>query len=249
MSKKVQILSVDWDYFFPDIGKYDWGHTENPFFKNEIWFLRCASRNIHTGEYAINEANPRAEEVGAFWENVLKTPAEAIYIGDSHAEIIGFIEKITANTEAGAAIQVTNYDQHHDLYYSETPPGQNTEAECDNWASHLLTRHPASQYQIVYPRWRENTPEDRPNIPGASIEVHTAPLAPAAYDAIFVCRSSAWCPPWADEEFITFISRLIAKTGEEATTEINEYAITPRHPTKEEALELREHFKREVRWG
>ncbi len=42
----MNILSIDWDYFFPDTSEYDWGHNENSIMLDFIWSTRCISRSL-----------------------------------------------------------------------------------------------------------------------------------------------------------------------------------------------------------
>ena len=84
----MKILSIDWDYFFPDSSPYDWGHNESMFYLEAIWPMRLASVNMWTGQEAFSEYVPTIPR--NFWKRVVKNKPE-IYYAESHASIAGML--------------------------------------------------------------------------------------------------------------------------------------------------------------
>ena len=60
--------------------------------------------------------------------------------------------------------------------------------------------------EVVYPPWRTKVEciESGPLIPvDRRIDDGTNPTR--VYDAVYVCRSGAWVPPWCDDQFQQFL--------------------------------------------
>jgi hypothetical protein len=196
----MKILSIDWDYYFPDSFAYDWGHQEKVFFLEAIWQIRTTNHNLITGKEAMDEFVPTIPK--DFWKRVLKegtTPP--IFVAESHASI-------SALPFTGAS--VTNLDAHHDCGY-----GRNPSLECGNWASHLGSR--IKEYHLCYPEWRKIGAEGKSERQPDSI-INGLP-EPENYDIIFVCRSGCWTPPWYDTKFRSFL-----KQSGQYITYIDQYA-------------------------
>lgn len=136
----MKILSIDWDYFFPDSMPYDWGHSESMFHLEAIWPLRLSSVNILTGQEAFSEYAPTIPR--NFWKRVVKNNP-AIYLAESHATIAGM--------PMGNAI-ITNLDAHHDCGYKPNP-----DLDCGNWADYLGKK--IKEYHLCYPEWRKDDTE------------------------------------------------------------------------------------------
>ena len=75
------ILSIDWDYFFPTTDNYDWGANEEyTLYLETIWVTRCADKNYVTKKNVLDEYKPKVPK--DFWSIVLNDPS--IYVGESH---------------------------------------------------------------------------------------------------------------------------------------------------------------------
>ena len=184
--KGLKILSIDWDYFYPDSFPYDWGHKENGFFLEAIWPIRLNNHNIITGKEAFSEYKPTIPK--DFWRQVVKDTSTPLYVAESHASILAlpFREAL-----------ITNLDAHHDCGYNSNP-----KVECGNWA---VDKDRIKEYHLCYPTWRKDEGEGTPQREPDSIIIGLPELAD--YDLVFVCRSGCWTPPWYDTKFKSFLAQ------------------------------------------
>lgn len=188
-----RLLSVDWDYFFPDVVPYDWGHRESRLFAETLWNFRTMSRNLLTGEEAIETVRPSGHE--EFWEGVVKGAPVALAITESHADLFGLLESFPVD-------EIVGFDQHHDLYYGKLPDVP----ECGSWAGHALESGLVKKYTLVYPAWRKDRPENPPDKWEERFVVRYDPPEQRHYDMVFICRSSSWTPSWSDDEWLGFVN-------------------------------------------
>jgi len=217
----LKILSIDWDYFFPDSFPYDWGHREVVFFLEGIWPIRLTNHNTITGEEAFSEYTPTIPR--NFWKRVVKGEP-LIYVAESHASILAIPFQ--------SAI-VTNLDAHHDCGY-----GHSTSLECGNWAHIAGSR--IKEFHQVYPSWRKIGSEGPPQRKPDSI-INGLPELDY-YDLVFVCRSGCWTPPWYDNKFQAFLRQ----SGNEPQF-MDQFAGKNRSPSMAKAkvlkLQMDEQFK------
>lgn len=244
-----KILSVDWDYFFPDLGWMDWGHSESALFIQHLWTMRCGDFNLKTRQSALDYVVPDREPMLSFWDRVLRKDAVVkVVIAESHSELYRVVTRETNHVDL-----VDNYDQHHDCGYGNQTD-RDHRIDCGNWASVLLFQEYIKSYAVHYPTWRKKDPErSRKELkkrlgPNGSWDCKL-PKAPQRYDIVFICRSGGWTPPWADDLFVEFIQLLfkthsVGKWRAEFASAKNDsgVAVGPRHPNMEEALKLREQF-------
>lgn len=194
------LLSIDWDFFFPDVAPYDWGHQESPLFYETIWITRCASFNLLTKQLAINTMLPDQKLLKSFWDRIVVGKPEQLFIADSHLELYKILEKI------GPCL-IDNYDAHHDFGYSNSFG----HIDCGNWAWRAYENGLNPSYRLFYPEWREKCREEIPSwyprdTEGDLLAIFTGlNESPNYYDYIFICRSSAWTPTWCDNEWMKFI--------------------------------------------
>jgi len=196
-------VSVDWDFFFPNINQWDYGHKENPFFINQIWQLRASSPSN-----PIEKIVPR-ESYRRFWNRLeklgLKPPI--CFVTESHTFNFDLVM-----LEEGLDVLLV-FDQHVDAY--DKHPEHVT---CENWLLQSLRRAPQLRAYVVLPthQWdddKANGPEipedvsDRltlvkdPHFEGLAQEFRGANVL-----ASYICRSGAWTPPWSDDQFMDFLS-------------------------------------------
>jgi hypothetical protein len=215
MKPPINVLSVDWDYFFPALDGFDWGHSEtNPLFAQIIWATRPGSQDLFTKERAIDVVHPHVY-VYEFW---LKTiinnhkPSPRLCIAESHKDIMAWLKELRVRKA-----NVTNFDAHHDMGYKGygfdtkvRPP-----VDCGNWARVGIDSGAIGSYRLVYPSWRkrkseggEGTRQDPPFTVkyGDPVTVQYEPPLAQAYDLIFICRSSSWTPSWSDDKWLEFIN-------------------------------------------
>jgi hypothetical protein len=199
----MNILSVDWDFFFPDSTVYDWGHSEHGFFLTKIaWNIRAYNTPI-TKEggafakdaYVVNKARLRN-----FWKRICPYPREVgmLVIAESHSDLYHILKASGGGT-------VWNFDAHHDLGYDDMK-----ELDCGNWAKKAIKHKLIKEYNLVYPSWREDKEERSHYIPDTKyferIKFDNGEtLLTIPWDIVFICRSSAWTPAWSDSSWMRFI--------------------------------------------
>jgi len=189
-----------------------------------------------------------------------------VVVADSHAAAGPvFYEVFQRYDEPDVLI---NFDAHHDVGYCEYERIMERALEgvctCDMWLGALMTWIPELRARIIFPNWMEEeglTIEDQeetieghgfPNAyqhriemgyfeeDGAVNPLVGGPDVEHVVEAIFICRSSAWTPPWLDEDFIQFVSGCEDVTGIEPFNRDDEYE----GPTN--ALKVREDFSIEA---
>jgi len=197
----VRLLSIDWDYFFPvlrDIDDtsflYDWGHEENiPFMLDEIWYTR-AGNFLRSGLPLPDTSGKEA----VFWSRFRFSENATLFYGDSHSLI--YSPQVSSSTT-----EVWNFDAHHDSYHkmSEIFKDGSGVVTCDNWATVLHVMR-GVKIHTFYPEWASWMMEDKPC---TEMKVQVDPGMPfrRVFDAVFLCRSAGWTPPWVEEKFYGFL--------------------------------------------
>lgn len=211
----MKLLSIDWDYFFPipasdPRGLFDWGHREASFFIEDIWPFRAASF-VRSGMALPGLSGDER----TFWKGIKTTKDAPLFIAESHAFAVD--PRITASfLEAEARnekMEIWSYDAHHDLGYSDHAITDilNGTVDCGNWLLAYLLRFRVD-IKIRYPRWHKHA-LDQDEIKESLSDLitrHHVDLSITkrerrpVFDAIFICRSGAWTPPWLDRDFQTF---------------------------------------------
>ena len=203
----MNLLVVDWDYFFPEEGPssgsphwflYDWGHNEmSSFFYDGIWVGRAAAFE----RAGVPRPMTTGEERG-FWARFNIARTATLFYAESNVAVVN--RKVYGNTRVK---NLWLYDAHHDSGYKLTLEqiikAQNV--TCEDWTAYFHLKH-GTRLHMRYPRWRAWALESEP-----------APVVPIdrqaddggspsiRFDRVFVCRSGAWTPPWLDAAFETFI--------------------------------------------
>ena len=250
----MNVLSIDWDYFFPDLYPFDWSHSEEAMFYMEaLWAMRANNRpNMDkNAPCAAESVHPTGHQ--GFLEQVCKEEPIFLWIVESHKDIVKLLEQFVNSFPRAPRLNVWNFDQHHDLYYGEPTPIQ--ELNCGNWVQYAIERNLIQDYHLIYPEWRKDHPE------GGNI-LHTAQLLPSTdktgnthltsvyygfdmvknllpddFDHVFICRSSAWTPPWADAEWFKFLSFFHKFDVWNRKVHVP-YVMDMRSPNKEEAIQF-----------
>lgn len=184
------ILSVDWDYFFPNIDGFDWGMNEdNKFLYELVWHTRYDNKNIITKEKA-KDIKPTYN--GKFWRDKVSDKfVRNIVITDSHKEIDYFIRPFET---------IYNFDAHHDAGY-----GHEDKLDCGNWA----LNENIEDYHVIYPFWRKESEEREPHILlNCHFEDEKDIFNAEDIDFVYVCRSSCWTPSWCDDHWLKFLEEL-----------------------------------------
>ena len=234
----LKVLSVDWDYFLPELGWYDWSHTEESgMFYEFVWNTRCASRNLKTGQRALENVIPNPDLLNGFWDRVLASNATPIIcVSESHKDLYHFIGTI-------CNMKIWNFDQHHDLGYEQMKT-----IACDNWAGKLIKSGICTQYNLIYPSWRKQDNDEAKPMVKENVNIRYSHSKPIKADVVFVCRSSCWSPTWNDNAWTTFIHGLRdrCRFGWDMAVEqgwIHKYVMKERHPNMKEAAQLADQYE------
>jgi hypothetical protein len=189
------LLSIDWDYFFPDPIGGPMFYAGPPVADLEemefrIWLNR--SKLYVEGARAIPEASGEEER---FWERFRFAPECRLFVAQSH--------RYCAHPDVRDSItELWNFDAHHDAGY-EDQPGEKSSDE--NW---IMAYAPEVLKYVRYPQWKVNAfdlepttlvPVERAFDDGGSIDV--------VFDVVFVCRTDNLVPPWLDNHFEIFVER------------------------------------------
>lgn len=217
MSRR-NVLVVDFDYFFPnpleagtptpDIGLYDWGHREAPFFVEGIWPIRA--------EAFLSQGLPLPQTalVAGWWSRFRFAPGTELLLCDSNAHA----GNLTADAVGGKLGQVWLFDAHHDCGYKATPH-QSLQSwrrhsgtlNCEDWMIDLAGD--GAELHMRYPQWRARGMEMEPE-PAIPMDRAVDDLAslPVRFHAVLMCRSGAWVPPWCDDDFTQLAEEFPGRT-------------------------------------
>jgi len=245
----VRMLTIDWDFFFPDTAPFDWGHDESRgFFLEQIWWMRPGQRDV-LGKLgtALDVVKPDPLHEGFCLG--LARPSYLV-VAESHADAFHALQSMGARRA-----EVWNLDAHHDLGYGEDEgrddpdPGK---VDCGNWAAMAIRAGMVSSYNLVYPAWRAKSPERespadlRGKARGARLAVRRSmDGVPARFDAIFLCRSGCWTPTWHDDAWLGLVGGARALgAGREV---ILPYALKARRPDEGEAAKAARDWEDVVR--
>jgi hypothetical protein len=109
------LISVDWDYFFPRLIEFDWGHSESSGLYYEIaWTTRISDISLVTKEDALDIMVPDPNLLKGFWEracpifakNTLKARnpnmEESIKLRKQFRESLTTLKKISFESEGSS---------------------------------------------------------------------------------------------------------------------------------------------------
>lgn len=208
------LLCVDWDWFFyspmeagdfngPTWQLWDWGHRESEFFlSNMVWTTRASS--FFGNDLPLPRVTKPEGGWASFWSRFTFADDPWFGYADSNAHA-GLVRPPDGSR---AFDEVVLFDAHHDSGYHVTTYGQYLKQDtftCEDW----LLEHQrcgTDRLTVRYPAWKPSGPTE--NIPKGSLTRLTlddGEPVPGVFDAIFVCRSGAWVPPWCDRDFLDFI--------------------------------------------
>ncbi|MGV8847244.1 MAG: hypothetical protein ACOH1Y_11785 [Propionicimonas sp.] len=211
------LLVVDWDYFFarpelcaPSTGDhdvdalrwaFDWGHAETGFMVNGIWMFRAGDLLRSLGELPGSNGKWRT-----FWDRFTIDPAASVHVSDSN-----LFSGLERPVSGGPFEKVSVYDAHHDSGFNGETLAEFVRGgvlSCENWTlAHVTLGTEPSNVHVRYPPWRAYALELEP-APGVPVDRAVddeLPLTGVVFDAVSVCRSGAWVPPWLDQEFVDFL--------------------------------------------
>lgn len=213
-SKSRILLTVDWDYFVREDPTWDLGHIETPFFADFMWVARAASFAA-VGMDLREEMNPYkwgTPPPYSFWKVLQErgfdfSNVKTFVVSDSHlAAGVYFLDPGPAvrNTK------VVSFDAHHDCGYNKTAPGIMT---CDNWLKRVLLYNHGLKAKVVFPPWKGMRDWNWQSLPKKIVQRvkpvvygHPDDLAEGGVvEKVVLSRSSAWTPPFYDNDFIEFV--------------------------------------------
>jgi hypothetical protein len=227
-------LSIDWDYFTREMPEWDFGHAESPDFNGLLWDMRV--RQFHQmgqslmEETSLKYASPHPAD---FWKRLRRLGykfdnVQAIVLADSHQYAYQMFRRSALEGPALSDTRLVHFDAHHDLTYNmarfEGEAGRG-EVSCENWLLMTHLAQPSLKSLIVYPEWKGMSDwnvtfgqhyERYPALKKA-LDRYTKPCvwpsnlvteAAGEVELVYLCRSSAWTPPWHDEAFVSFADDL-----------------------------------------
>lgn len=235
----MNILSVDFDFFFPDSKQFDWGMSENNRKLNEmLWHIRYWEKSILSEKYAKDSYTVDKKRMSRFFENSLsKTEDPSIFVFDSHADIANILQSLNEKPI------IYNFDQHHDCGYS-CDEEDDKKLNCGNWVKKC--KQYIEEYILIYPLWRLESKEEFfshvPDVILYDTQFDMRNRLPM-FDILFVCKSSAWVPSWEEVSWKTFLYTLSYMfPNQYRLMSYDKYAIENRYFDIKIAEKYRYHF-------
>lgn len=197
MNKKLNVLSLDWDFFinadmytrcnlFPDCPNE--GYPDQ--LKEIIWLSRYQSLELEK----IDVRKDCIKEIHALMCNAFFNPI-SVLVADSHKHCYDFVCQVY-DTIGFSGINLTNVDFHHDMYLN----GQ--DVDCGNWLYKLYRKYD-DKIDIT---WIHHPDSDTTfeHLDEGKIQLTTDIKKIHSYnwDIVFICRSSMWSPPHLDNDFV-----------------------------------------------
>jgi len=195
MKSKGTILTVDWDFFVPENPLWDMGHNESLLFLKVLWAMRM---------HLANDMKTNGHESG-FWAWVMSwadVRRAKLTASDSHAY---------AFPVAHNAQRVILVDAHHDCW-----PVKGDGVGCHDWGRAWLDRDPTREIIWIHPDddYHDNYPLPKEVIGRVKEVPYKAAVMPEVkVDAVHVCRSGCWTPPWLDGAFNDFLDEIERRVG------------------------------------
>lgn len=203
------LLVVDFDYFFVNKLEgghlndeafmfYDWGHLENEMFRTHIWPSRAA------GFIRSGLELPGVEIPTDWWARFDIDPDATCSVSDSNA-YSGAMEAEDSYDH------VWLFDAHHDLYRIKTLRqvdewASQNRLSCEDWMFAHYLRGSALHWR--WPQWHRLAAAMAEEIPDwVNCDARADDMAPVnvRFDAVSICRSGCWVPPWCDSDFYQLV--------------------------------------------
>tara|TARA_A100001037_G_scaffold301985_1_gene332633 strand:- start:147 stop:1040 length:894 start_codon:yes stop_codon:yes gene_type:complete len=219
--KKKTLLTIDWDAFIPEPIEADLGHNESLLYREILW-----------GHRGYLEPIMQLSKFANGFFDGMDLSRVPIYISDSHMEAFSVMWPDTSLPPEGEW-KVALVDQHHDMW-----PSNEDRVCCATWLTQAIEVGMVREVDWYCPSFSHCVPtkgtgdEDmlRPllNDHGVDMSVRSmdeweenrCKLQP---DAIHICRSSCWTPPWLDRDFQQFCLSAAFGQGERQITTLGEW--------------------------
>ncbi|WP_019550596.1 hypothetical protein [Thermus scotoductus] len=224
----MRLLVVDFDYFFPVpqdakdplAPLFAWAHFETPYYLEEAWEERALAFLLR------GLPLPGARGWEGFWGRFAFAPGAVLYYAESNA--LAFHPEVREGVR-----EVVLFDAHHDAGYR--PLGE--EPACDDWM--VFYHRLGARLRVYYPPWRDPSLEPEPQVPVARA-LDPGGRVEGVFHRVFLCRSGAWVPPWADGDFFAFLGKApLPKVTLEAVARRPFDLVGLLRRSEEEALGLR----------
>lgn len=203
-------LNIDWDFFFKEDVRWDWGHREARLFLEEMWHIRFQSFWAQ-GKDLQSLYRPRAL-YASFWHDL-----QVLGFDVSHAICVYAESNLGAwgvFSGLNGIGHIYNFDSHHDVAYGAL----SDMIDCGNWLGHLLKKRKSLSATVVYPT-TDRMAEEFNFFPEAASAVDewkaqgrlgatgfsSLKYKPREVSVVFICRSGCWTPPWADSKFVQLV--------------------------------------------
>jgi hypothetical protein len=210
LEDRVNLLVVDFDYFFPVVERItekstehelllfslcDWAHKEAPFFINAVWQIRA--EGFIRNDLPLPRTNGEQHD---FWNRFRFSEDAMCFYADSNVCALDIPDAECVET-------VWLYDAHHDCGYGRrlSDIEKTRNVTCEDWmVAYWLN---GAQLHMRYPQWRAYALDAEPK-PAVKLDraVDDGSTPDVTFDQVFVCRSGAWVPSWLDEEFLDFVA-------------------------------------------
>ncbi|MCH3963131.1 MAG: arginase [Clostridium sp.] len=195
------LLSIDWDYFIPIKESWSGSYIENKRNIMLIWYKRYFESKRHGNN--IEKSIRVGNELYRFICNMRKyfklRKNIKMYVSDSHK----FSYDIALKNKCESVI---NVDAHSDLGYGGIKSLE-FEVNCANWLGKLLKNNIIKSANIIYSPYTMEYKEEFSEINNKFNVNYTQleHISDMKIEAIHICRSGSWTPPWLDDFFNKFI--------------------------------------------
>lgn len=239
---KHHALVLDWDYFFPLRPEWEWNHWEAPaMIEGMVWAARAL-------DFFLRQ-KPLPLSLGwrGFWNRFKFADGTKLYYADSNA-----LAYTALLGEFGAELRSTDvwlFDQHHDCYEAGAEDLYEGRVTCENWMIQLGLPHDGRNLHVLFPN-HDTDPISAVAEPffhdlDQRVDNDLPPgYLPKVFDAVFVCRSGAWVPPWMgmDLEFFDLIDDCPVR-GSKLNMDGLKLRPCDLRPAEAAAKEFRERFR------
>lgn len=184
ISNKSTVISVDWDYFIPEKISWDLEHKESLLYLKMLWMHRMYLKD----EMKVNGL------LRGFWDRLPVKGHPLLFVSDSHAYVHQVLQIFKPD-------RVVLFDAHHDCWKKT-----NSNIYCHDWGTHF--RDSGGEILWVHPddeQHRDLVAYSTP--PSLEHQTPETSLVLGSVDAVHICRSGCWTPPWLDKRFISFVKR------------------------------------------
>ena len=195
-SKKLNVLSIDWDYFFKASANTradlfpDGGNEKLPtYLQSAIWCNRYASSD------KLSKVRLDSQVLAKVLDVCNASPVKMFIVAESHQSIYEFVKYYSEYAIKSAkfgGLNLVNIDFHHDMFNFNMK-----EVNCGNWLNHFMDEYKDSSFTWVARKDSQLSKDKRDLKSRYDLNF----IKDTAWDIVFVCRSGMWSPPHLDKQF------------------------------------------------